>query len=67
MTYSKELQQRMKMLDKLIVKKHLNYTVLVKYYFMAKSRNSNRFLMSIGRSLSQREIIKVYENTPIQR
>ena len=33
---------------------------------MAKSRNSNRFLMGIGKSLSQKGIIKVYENVPIQ-
>ena len=30
------------------------------------SRNSNRFLMGIERTLSQRGIIKAYENIPIQ-
>ena len=48
------------------LKKHLNYTILVKYCVMAISRNSNRFLMGIERSLSQKGIIKVYENIPIQ-
>ena len=48
------------------LKKHLNYTILVKYCVMAISRNRNRFLMGIERSLSQKEIIKVYGNIPIQ-
>ena len=43
------------------LKKHLNQRNLVKYYVIAISRNSNRFLMGIERSLSQKEIIKVYE------
>ena len=48
------------------LKKHLNYTILVKNCVMAISRNSNRFLMGIKRSLSQKGIIKAYENIPIQ-
>ena len=43
MNYSKELQQKMKMLDKL----------------MATSRNGNRLVMAIGRNLSQKGIIKI--------
>ena len=65
MTYSKELQQKLKMLDNLILK-ILNYTISVKYCVMAISRNSNRFLMGTVRSLSQKVIIKVYENIRIQ-
>ena len=65
-TYSKELQQKMKTLDKLILKKHSNYTILVKYCVMAISRNCNSFLMVIERSLSQKGTIKVYENIPTQ-
>ena len=33
---------------------------------MAIPRNSNRFLMGIERTLSQKGIIKVYENIPIE-
>ena len=33
---------------------------------MAISRNNNCFLMGIERSLSQKGIIKVYKNIPIQ-
>ena len=33
---------------------------------MAISRNINRFLMGIERSISQKGLIKVHENTPIQ-
>ena len=65
MTYSKELQQKMKMLDKVIFKK-LNCTNLVKYCVMAISSNSNRLLMGVGRSLSQKAVVKVYENISIQ-
>ena len=66
LTYSKELQQKLKMLEKHILKKHLNYTILVKYCVMVISRNSNRFLTGIERNLSQKGIINVYENIPIQ-
>ena len=66
MTYSKELQQKMKMLDKLIFKKHFSYTNLVKSCVMTIFRNSNCFLMGNERRLSQIGIIKVYENIPIQ-
>ena len=55
MTYSKTYLQ-----------KHLNYTTLVKYCVMAITSNNIRFLMGIERSLSQKGIIKVYENIPIQ-
>ena len=48
------------------LKKHLNSRILVKYCVMAISRNSNRFLMGIEKSLSQKGIIKVYENIPVQ-
>ena len=41
------------------LKKHLNYTISVKYCVMTISRNSNRFLMGIERSLSQKGIMKV--------
>ena len=33
---------------------------------MAISKNSNRFQIVIERSLTQKEIMKVYENIPIQ-
>ena len=66
MTLLKRIRGKKKLLDKLTLKKNLNYTDLVKYCVMAKSRNSNRFLMGIGKSLSQKGIIKVYENVPIQ-
>ena len=36
-------------------KKHLNYTILVKYCVKAIPRNSNRFLMVIERGLSQKD------------
>ena len=55
MTYSKTYLQ-----------KHLNYTILVKYCVMAITSNNIRFLMGIERSLSQKGIMKVYENIPIQ-
>ena len=48
------------------LKKHLDYTILVKYCVMAISRNSNCFLVGLERSLSQTGVIKVYENIPIQ-
>ena len=48
------------------LKKHLNYTILVKYCVMAISRNSNRFLMSIERIVKVIKIIKVYEIISIQ-
>ena len=54
----------MKIFDKVILKKHLNYANLVKYCVMAK--NSNRFLMGIERILSKKGILKVYGSTPIQ-
>ena len=57
MTYSIELQKKMRMLDKLIFK---NICV------MAISRNSNRFLMGIERSPSHKKIKKVYESIPVQ-
>ena len=41
------------------LKKHLNYTVSVKYCVMTISRNNNRFLMGIERSLSKKGIMKV--------
>ena len=66
MTYSKELQQENENFGQTYRKNHLNYTVLVKYCVMAISRNINRFLMGIGRSISQKGLIKVHENTPIQ-
>ena len=66
MTYSKELQQENENFGQTYRKNHLNYTVLVKYCVMARSRNINRFLMGIGRSISQKGLIKVHENTPIQ-
>ena len=47
-------------------KKYLNYIILVKYCVMAVSRNSNHFLRGIERSLSQKGIIKVYENISVQ-
>ena len=50
----------------LSLKKHLNYTILMKYCVLAIPRNINRFLMGIERSLPQKGIIKVYENIPIQ-
>ena len=40
------------------LKKHLNYTILLNYCVMAISKNSNRSLKGIKRSLSQRGIIK---------
>ena len=56
----------MKMLDESIIKKISIKQILVKYYIMAISRNSNCFLMVIERGLSQRVIIKTKENVPIQ-
>ena len=53
---------------KIILKKKnmgQNYTILVKHRAMAISRNSNRFLIGIERSLSQKGIVKVYETIPI--
>ena len=38
----------------------------MKYCVMAISRNSNLFLMGIERSLSQKEIVIVYENIPVK-
>ena len=38
----------------------------MKYCAMAKSRKSIRLLLGIERSLSQKRIIKVNENIPIQ-
>ena len=55
MTYSKTYLQ-----------KYLNYTILVKYCVMAITSNNIRFLMGIERSLSQKGIMKVYENILIQ-
>ena len=48
------------------INKHLDYTILVKYCLMAISRTSNRFLIGIEKSLSQKGIIKVYETILIQ-
>ena len=48
------------------LQKHLNYTILLKYFVLAISTNSNHFLMCIEMSLSQRGIITVYDNIPIQ-
>ena len=62
MTYSKELQQKRKILTKLILKN----IWIIQYCVMAISRNSNRFLIRTERSLSQKGIIKVYKNIPIQ-
>ena len=56
----------MKMLDESIIKNISIKQILVKYYIMAISRNSNCFLMVIERGLSQRVIIKTKENVPIQ-
>ena len=59
MTYSKELQQKMKILDKVIFKNIWIKPILVKYCATAVSRNNNRFLMGIKRSLSQKRIMKI--------
>ena len=60
MTYSKELQQKEKMLEKFVLKTfELNIWILVKYCVVPKSRNSNHFLMGIERSLSHKGIIKI--------
>ena len=56
----------MKMLDESIIKNISIKQILVNYYIMAISRNSNCFLMVIERGLSQRVIIKTKENVPIQ-
>ena len=55
----------MKILDKLIVKT-FELNNCSEYYGMVISRNSNRFLMGIERSLSQKRTIKKWENIPIQ-
>ena len=44
----------------------MNYKILVTYCVMAISKNNNCFLMGIARKLSQKEIIKLYQNIPIQ-
>ena len=68
MTYSKEqrITAENENIGQTYLKKHLNYTIIVKYCVMAISRNSNRFVMGIEKSLSQIEVTKVYENIPIQ-
>ena len=53
------------MLDKLLLKT-FELHILVKYCVMTISRNSNYFVMAIARSLSQKRIVKVHENIPIQ-
>ena len=58
-TYSKELQQKMKMLDKLVLKTFELNNLSVKYCVMATSRNSNHFLMGVERSLSLKGIMKI--------
>ena len=55
----------MKILDKLIVKT-FELNNCSEYYGMVISRNNNRFLMGIERSLSQKRTIKKWENIPIQ-
>ena len=65
MTYSKEFSKN-ENVGQTYLKKHLNYTILVKYCVMAISRNSNRFLMSIERIVKVIKIIKVYEIISIQ-
>ena len=47
-------------------KKHLNYTILVKYCVMATFRKCNHFPMGTESNLLQKGIIKVYEIITIQ-
>ena len=57
MTYSIELKFLSENFGQTYLQKHFNYTTLVKYCVMAISRNSNRFLMGIERSLSHKRIM----------
>ena len=57
MTYSIELKFLSEYFGQTYLQKHFNYTTLVKYCVMAISRNSNRFLMGIERSLSHKRIM----------
>ena len=62
----KAITAKIENVGQIYINKHLDYTILVKYCLMAISRTSNRFLIGIEKSLSQKGIIKVYENILIQ-
>ena len=65
MAYSKELQQKMKILDKLILKTFElhNFGEILCHGHILELQS---FSDGIERSLSQKGIINVYENIPIQ-